>query len=95
MIAQLIRFCIVSSFICLTAVQADVLKMPGEATQIISDNNSPVRGMTKNQVESKFGAPRSIIGPVGEPAIYRWDYARYSVFFENNYVLHSVVFTDK
>ena len=95
MIAQLIRFCIVSSFICLTVVQADVLKMPGEAPQIFSDNNSPVRGMTKNQVESKFGAPHSKIGPVGEPAIYRWDYARYSVFFENNYVLHSVVFTDK
>ena len=95
MIAQLIRICIVSFFLCLTVVQADVLKMPGEAPHIISDNNSPVRGMTKNQVESKFGAPHSKTGPVGEPAIYRWDYARYSVFFENNYVLHSVVFAEK
>ena len=95
MIAQVIRLCIVSSLIWLTTVQADVIKMPGEAPQVISNNASPLRGMTKNQVESKFGAPHSKIGPVGEPAIYRWDYARYSVFFENNYVLHSVVYTDK
>lgn len=95
MIAQLIRLCIVSSIVCLSAAQADVIKMPGEAPQIMSDSTSPVRGMTKSQVESKYGAPHSKQGPVGEPAIYRWDYARYSVFFENNYVLHSVVFTDK
>ena len=95
MIAQLIRFCIVSFLVCAPTLQADVLKMPGEAPRVISDSNSPVRGMTKLQVESKYGAPQSKIGPVGEPAIYRWDYARYSVFFENNYVLHSVVFTDE
>ena len=69
--------------------------MPGEAPQVISNNTSPTRGMTKNQVETKFGAPHSRIGPVGDPAIYRWDYARYSVFFEDNYVLHSVVYSDK
>ena len=95
MIAQVIRLCIVSSIVCFSAVQADVIKMPGEAPRVMSDSTSPVRGMTKSQVESKFGAPHAKQGPVGEPAIYRWDYARYSVFFENNYVLHSVVFTDK
>ncbi len=95
MIAQVIRLCIVSSVFLLSAVQADVLKMPNEAPQILSSDASPVRGMTKNQVEKKFGAPMAMTGPVGDPAIYRWDYSRYSVFFENNYVLHSVVYSDK
>ena len=95
MIAQFIRLCIVSTMIFAVSAQADVIKMPNESPRVISDNNSPIRGMTKNQVEAKFGAPQSRIGPVGDPAIYRWDYARYSVFFEDNYVLHAVVYSDK
>ena len=95
MIAHVIRICIVATTILLSVAQADVLKMPGETPQVITNNTSPTRGMTKQQVEAKFGAPQSMLGPVGDPAIYRWDYARYSVFFEHNYVLHSVVYSDK
>ena len=95
MIAQVIRLCIVFTFMIAAGTQADVLKMPGEAPQVLSSDASPVRGMTKNQVETQFGTPNTKIGPVGEPAIYRWDYPRYSVFFEDNYVLHSVVYSEK
>lgn len=95
MIAQVTRLCIVSIIISLSAAHADVIKLPDETPQVISNDASPIRGMTKHQVENQYGAPQSRIGPVGEPAIYRWDYARYSVFFENNYVLHSVVYSDK
>ena len=79
------------SLLITASANADVLKLPGAAPQVITLADSPARGMTKDQVESRFGAPRSKIGPVGIPAIYRWDYADYSVFFENNFVLHSVV----
>ena len=36
------------------SAQADVIKMPNESPRVISDSNSPIRGMTKNQVEAKW-----------------------------------------
>lgn len=91
MIAQAIRYCIALSFVVALSAQADVIKMPSKSPQVVTSESAPVRGMTKSQVESNFGAPMSISGPTGTPAIYRWDYPDYSVFFEHNYVLHSVV----
>ena len=91
MIAQAIRYCIAFSLVVALGAQADVIKMPSTSPQVITSDSAPVRGMTKNQVESKFGSPITISGPTGKPAIYRWDYPSYSVFFEHNYVIHSVV----
>ena len=51
----------------------------------------PVRGMSMANVRNVFGAPREEHAPVGEPPITRWDYDGYSVFFEFDKVLHSVV----
>ena len=95
MIAQVTRICIAFSLIFSVSALADVIKMPSESPQVLTSDSAPARGMTKNQVEANFGAPHSIIGPIGDPAIYRWDYAQYSVFFEHNYVLHSVVTSSK
>ena len=50
----------------------------------------PRRGMTKEQVEATFGVPDSRNGPTGEPPIYYWEYPNYTVYFEGNYVLHTV-----
>lgn len=96
MIAQVTRFCIVLLFILSVPAQADVLKMPGDSVpQVASSPDAPERGMNKQQVEQAFGAPHSIEGPTGTPAIYRWNYPGFSVFFEHDYVLHSVVFADQ
>ena len=51
----------------------------------------PVRGMTMAEVEARFGPPRLKRSPVGDPPITRWDYDSFSVYFEHQYVLHSVV----
>ena len=51
---------------------------------------SPTRGMTMEQVESKFGQPASKTPAVGKPPITRWDYPGYAVYFEFNHVVHSV-----
>ena len=51
----------------------------------------PERGMNMDQVESSFGAPNERIGAVGEPPIARWVYGQYTVYFEHQLVLHSVV----
>ena len=91
MIAQIIRICIALSLVFGLNAKADVIKLPSQPPHVVTSDAAPSRGMTKNQVESGFGAPQAMIGPIGEPAIYRWDYADYSVFFENNYVLHAVI----
>ncbi len=70
---------------------ADVLKAPGENASLLQLTDQPRRGSTKQQVEAKFGVPVSREGPVGDPPISRWNYDRYSVFFEHNHVVHSVV----
>lgn len=50
----------------------------------------PARGMTMDRVQSRFGAPLSVSGPVGDPPITRWDYANFVVVFEYRHVIHSV-----
>ncbi len=71
-------------------VNAQVVKTPGSSAQVVVNSTMPHRGLSKLQVETRFGQPASKEGPVGTPAIYRWNYNNYSVFFENNIVIHSV-----
>lgn len=51
----------------------------------------PTRGMTMKQVRARFGQAAQEHPWVGDPPITRWDYPAYSVFFENEYVLDTVV----
>jgi len=51
----------------------------------------PGAGTTMHQVEAKFGQPQKRYSAVGKPPITRWDYPSFSVFFEFNRVVHSVV----
>ncbi len=51
----------------------------------------PRGGETMSRVEDRFGKPLAIKGPVGDPPITRWDYPSFSVFFEYDRVIHSVV----
>lgn len=60
--------------------------------------NLPARGMTKAQVERKYGAPLRKLDPRGgdtrlHPVIYRWEYAKYIVYFEHDHVIHAVLNT--
>lgn len=56
-----------------------------------SDVATPARGMTMNQVATKFGTPVSKIPAVGKPPISRWEYPGFIVYFEADHVIHSVV----
>lgn len=53
--------------------------------------NAPARGITMNKVEAQFGTPTERHPAVGNPPITRWDYPGFSVFFERDHVIHSVV----
>lgn len=79
--------------------RADVLKLP-ETVVVTPSNNAnetsfaiemPARGMSMSLVEAHFGEPQQKTPKVGEPPITRWEYGRFTVYFEHNYVLHSVV----
>src|SRR5271170_2303530 len=56
-----------------------------------TDVATPTRGMTMDQVASKFGAPASKVPAVGSPPISRWEYPGFVVYFEHEHVIHSVV----
>lgn len=51
----------------------------------------PDNGLTMSQVENRFGEPNERNQAVGDPPITRWIYDDYSVFFEHNLVIESVV----
>jgi hypothetical protein len=51
----------------------------------------PANGMNKDGVRSQFGAPQQTNSPVGDPPITRWDYDGWSVYFEYDLVLFTVL----
>lgn len=55
----------------------------------------PVRGMNKSAVAAEFGEPLNRSPAVGMPPISSWDYPEYTVYFEYEWVLHSVLNSKK
>ena len=51
----------------------------------------PTNGMSKAQVESRYGNPNLRKAAVGKPPISSWVYSDFTVYFEYNTVIHSVV----
>ena len=71
----------------MTLLATAALAMP--AASLAAD--VPQRGMSQSQVRAEFGAPNQSKGPVGSPAITRWFYNGFTVYFENNTALHTVI----
>jgi hypothetical protein len=53
-------------------------------------SDRPKSGMTMANVEKAYGMPAERHEAVGQPPITRWDYATFSVYFENDRVIHAV-----
>jgi hypothetical protein len=51
----------------------------------------PRRGSLKQAVETQFGAPLEKRDAVGDPPITRWVYPGFSVYFEHDHVISSVL----
>ena len=75
------------------AAHSETIVTDDQVSVIQSDIARPARGMTMQKVEAKFGAPVERHPAVGTPAITRWDYQNFAVFFENDRVIHAVVTT--
>jgi len=87
------RMLVLLACTCVTAgsAVAETLVVDDHVTLRESSIERPKRGTTMNQVEAHFGAPAERHPTVGKPPITRWDYAGFSVFFEGDRVIHSVV----
>ena len=75
--------------------RADTLLIDGIDLDKQSLDSRPKPGMSMTAVESSFGAPENRHPAVGggnaqQPPITRWDYAAFSVYFENDKVIHAV-----
>ena len=51
----------------------------------------PANGSRKEEVRSRYGEPAKTHPAVGDPPITRWDYDRWSVYFEYDRVLFTVL----
>lgn len=76
------------------AAHADVLLL--RAVKDVPPNTAagllrPTNAMTMSEVAHKFGPPVKKLPAVGNPPITRWIYPKYTVYFEKNLVIYSVV----
>lgn len=77
------------------ASHAEILSI-GKVVKIATKAETPKRGITKQRVLKKFGKAKKTIFSTGKvtkknPRITRWNYDTFSVIFENNHVVHTVV----
>ena len=71
---------------------AEDIKIPvGSQTPESQQIAKPTTGMTKLQVKSQFGAPQKENPAKGKPPISSWEYVEFTVYFENDHVIHSVI----
>jgi len=68
---------------------ADVLLI--DEVRASKSKGLPENGLSMQVVENRWGAPKNRVNAVGEPPITRWDYADYSVYFEHDMVITSVL----
>lgn len=79
-----------SAFLLTTgSVAADVLLIEEVRERMRRD--LPANGLTKTEVEQRYGRPNERRAPVGQPPISRWLYDEYSVYFEHDLVIESVL----
>jgi len=80
---------ILAGFSVSGALPADVLLI--EEVRQAGNMDVPVNGMTTADVRARFGEPVKVHAAVGDPPITRWDYGQWSVYFEYDLVLFTVV----
>ncbi len=74
-----------------SAARAETIVVNDKVMVRESSISRPQRGMRMEQVEREFGQPSTRHPTVGKPPITRWDYPQFSVFFEGDRVIHTVV----
>lgn len=73
-----------------TTTDASDITIPLSGKEIKKNLVGPKRGTSMKQVEENFGKAIKIHPPKGKPPITRWDYPKFSVYFESSSVIHTV-----
>ncbi len=69
---------------------AETIEIPlGQQGTVAIDQ--PQRGQSQRAVLERFGLADEEHAPVGQPPITRWDYREFSVYFEYDHVVNSVI----
>jgi hypothetical protein len=83
------------ALLCLIGTaHAELAVDDGKVSVVPPTTAQPARGALMKTVEKQFGPPATKHPTVGKPPITRWDYAGFSVFFEGDRVIDSVVTGD-
>ncbi len=77
------------SLVLVSNAQADVLLI--EEVRQSERMDLPVNGLSANDVRRKFGEPVQKYAAVGDPPITQWKYDNWSVYFEYDLVLFTVL----
>ncbi|HVN99821.1 MAG TPA: hypothetical protein VMT49_07260 [Steroidobacteraceae bacterium] len=88
--ARILSAALALAALCGNLALAETMVVDDQVVLRPSNVERPARGLTMAAVEAKFGAPQTRYPAVGKPAITRWDYAGFSVFFEGERVIDAV-----
>lgn len=83
---------VVFTLVVAAPASADTLLIEQVRERMLRD--LPDNGLTMNEVESRYGEPRRRHSAVGNPPITRWEFEDYSVYFEHEIVIESVLHRD-
>lgn len=84
------RIVLAALLVAMTAIaQADVLIL--DEVRQVERMDLPANGVSKADVERRYGSPAERRAAVGDPPISRWDYDNWSVYFEHDLVLYTVL----
>lgn len=72
-------------------LEGSVVTIPVTEQGKNSEIERPLGGMSKEEVKAHWGEPNSIREAVGSPPISSWVYKDFTVYFEDDFVLHSVM----
>ena len=86
-LALLLGFSVTASMAYADTLLIPVSRQGGD----LRDISMPVTGETQQSVRARYGTPDSTSGPTGDPPITRWNYTDFSVYFESETVIHSVL----
>lgn len=75
-----------------TFANAEVIIVPiAQQGSDIDHIARPTKGTSKAGVLQQFGEPLKRVAARGEPPISSWKYAEFTVYFEYEHVIHSVL----
>ncbi len=88
----IVRILAVLLLTCPILAGAEVIVVPiAQQGSDIDHIARPGKGTSKAGVLQQFGEPQQRIAARGEPPISSWKYAEFTVYFEYEHVIHSVL----